>query len=547
MRILVTGADNQFVKEFVTSLVAQQGHVVRVLETSSPQTWPEGVELISGDLRASAVAQESVAGENMVVHMQPWSLAMLPPGDDVERLDMVMRGTRSLTLAAMEAGVNRLVLGSSLGFFDSMPAHWNVDEMWRPRPKPTLEQLLPWLAELSTRELVRLGSMEAVCLRFGIVVDDHTAKEVPFDPRWVHVKDAVQGIERALSFNHESMLDAGRPDWSVFHIMGAGPRSKILHARESGIEERSPSSLAPFCYSPKFDLSLSAGQHGNEQRDERPWQQVLAPTCPIPTRPIRKVVIFGAAGPMGASAAQAMQEGYTLRLADIRPISEATSELQARKEYERIVPPSLDSPHETMIVDVRDPKQVRAACEGMDAIVNCSVLRMDPEEAFRVSAVGPYNMAVAAVQCGIRRFVQTGPLLHLVHGHGSHLWDYQIPVEAPSRPYESLYFNSKYLGQEILRVFAEQYGLEVAVMLFWELANPHEPKRQPPFFVSWADAGRVLRRGLDVPTLPSPYEEFNVSVELPHEKFDHRKIREVLGWVPLDNLDHFWQREPGPI
>ena len=91
----------------------------------------------------------------------------------------------------------------------------------------------------------------------------------------------------------------------------------------------------------------------------------------------------------------------------------------------------------------------------MDAIVNCSVLRDDEVKSFRINAVGPLNMARAAVEFGIRRIVQTSPLLHLVNGHGSHLWDYQIPVEAASRPYASFYFLTKYLGNEILHVFAE--------------------------------------------------------------------------------------------
>ena len=542
MRILVTGVNDWVVRDVVSSLVAQKAYEVRVLEPIEHRAWPEDVEVVAGDLRIPEVARECVTGLDSVLHMQPVSLALLPPGNEAELLDEVMRGTRSLLLAAMDAKVERLILGSTLGFFDRMPEHWCVDERWRPRPDPTMAHLLPWLAELTTRELIRLGTMETICLRFGKVVDSETAEKGPFDPRWVHVNDVIHAIERALCFDHGRMLDAGRPDWSVFHIMGAGPNSKIKHSNATGIEERSTSSSAPFCYVPQVDLSSEVSQREIVEKDSRPWQEILSPPVQIPSRPIRKIVIFGAGGPMGASTARSLMEGYTLRLADIRPIPEVISELKSKNEYQRIVPPSLDPPHETVIVDVRDPEQVMAACEGMDAIANCSVLRMDPVESFRVSAVGPYNMARAAVHYGIRRFVQTGPLLHLVNGHGSHQWDYQIPVEAPSRPYESLYFNSKYLGQEILRVFAEYYGLEVAVMLFCELVNPNKLQHQPPFFISWADAGRALRRGLEIPELPSPYEEFNISVDLPHDKFNHRKIRDVLGWEPVDNLDHFWQK-----
>ena len=541
MRILVTGSDSQLARALTQTLVARSDCTVRVLNPAPDTTVPNGVKTLEGDLREPRVAENAVAQVDIIVHLLPWSLGLLPADDHVERLDTVMRGTRSLMLAAMQDTARRIVLGSTLEFFDRHPAHWHIDELWRPRPDPTLAHLLPWVGELTVRELVRRSHMEAVCLRFGVVVDDATVDSQPFDPRWVHVRDAIHGLERAITFDHAGMLDAGQPDWSVFHIMGAGPQSKIRHGNETGVEERATSASAPFLYKPRIDLGQNAPDCRREIPDRRPWHEILKPPEPVPSRPIRKVVLFGAGGPMGASVIRDLHQNYTLRLADIRPMADAVADLKAREDYDCIIPPRLDAPHEEWIVDVRNPNQVMAACADMDAIVNCSVLRMDPVDAFRVSAVGAYNMARAAVHHGIRRFVQTGPLLHLVHGHGSHLWDYQIPVEAPSRPYESLYFLSKHLGQEILRVFAEYHDLEVAVMLFWELVNPVRPDHKPPFFVSWPDSGRALRRALEVPVLPSPFEAFNVSVDLPHGKFDHSKIRQILGWQPLDNLDHFWQ------
>ncbi len=539
MRILVTGSAAPLAQAAVQTLVARSDFTVRVLNPAPDAPVPKGVETLAGDLREPGIAEKAVAHTDIIVHLLPWSLAWQAPADDVERLDMVMRGTRSLMLAATQASVRRIVLGSTLGFFDRHPAHWHVDELWRPRPDPTLQHLLLWIGELTVRELLRRSHMEAICLRFGTVVDNATVDSQLFDPRWVHIRDAVHGLERAVTFDHAAMLDAGQPDWSVFHIMGAGIWSKIRYGDETGVEERATSASAPFLYEPRIDLGHNAAYHPVQTADDRSWQEILGPPAPVPSRPIRKVVLFGAGGPMGASVIRDMHHNYTLRLADLRPMAEAVADL--KENHDCILPPRLDAPHEEWIVDVRDPDQVMAACAGMDAIVNCSVLRMDPVQAFRVSAIGPYNMARAAVHHGIRRFVQTGPLLHLVHGHGSHLWDYQIPVDAPSRPYESLYFLSKYLGQEILRVFAEHHDLEVAVMLFWELVHPDHPDHKPPFFVSWPDSGRALRRAVEAPSLPSPYEEFNVSVDLPHGKFDHSKIRRVLGWQPLDNLDHFWR------
>ena len=544
MRILLTDARSLLSTRLIEFLNRRQGTAVRVAGREHPDVSSE-VEYLTGELSDKRIAAEAVRDVDAVVHLLPLRLADAFEGGKIsepDAMDLVMRGTRNLIVESVRASVPRVIVGSSLALFDRHPPHWDVTEMWRPRPAPATGELLPWVTELSGRELIRLGTIEAICLRFGHVVDEEEIEGKPFDPRWVHVDDAVHAIDRALAVELSQAIDAGKPEWHVFHIMAPGPNSKIRHGLQTGIEERSTSGSPPFNYTPSRRLEHLAGVLPADPpvKDTRPWQEILAPVNPIRTRPIRKVVLFGAGGPMGAFAAQAMMDGYHVRLADIAPLDWESLD-PARSAHHPMPSSHIEQPHEFVQVDVQDPEQVRAACEGMDAIVNCSVLRDDEVKSFRINAVGALNMARAAVEFGIRRIVQTSPLLHLVNGHGSHLWDYQIPVEAASRPYASLYFLTKYLGNEILRVFAEHHGLEVAVMLYWEMTNPTLPSVKPPFMVSWPDSGRALRRALEVPELPSPFEEFNVSVDMPHGKFDHSKIRRVLGWEPLDNLDHFWQ------
>jgi hypothetical protein len=50
-----------------------------------------------------------------------------------------------------------------------------------------------------------------------------------------------------------------------------------------------------------------------------------------------------------------------------------------------------------------------------------------------------------------------------------------------------------------------------------------------------------LRRALEVTSLPSPYEEMNISADLPHGRFRFDKARRILNWQPHDGLEHFWQ------
>ena len=75
----------------------------------------------------------------------------------------------------------------------------------------------------------------------------------------------------------------------------------------------------------------------------------------------------------------------------------------------------IESEHQTAIVDVANLDQVMEAAEGMDAIINCSVLRPDRKLAFDVSTLGAYNTMHAALAHKIQRVIHTGPFL-AVHG-----------------------------------------------------------------------------------------------------------------------------------
>lgn len=244
---------------------------------------------------------------------------------------------------------------------------------------------------------------------------------------------------------------------------------------------------------------------------------------------------------MAAAAIAALERsgGFTLRLTDVR--------LDTLQPYA--------DRHEIGIVDVTDPNQVMEAAEGMDALVNFTVIRHDVIGAFQVNALGAYNILQAAVAKGIRRVVQTGPYLAQGGYPGDYSADFDIPDDAPPRPGVSdpsfgVYFLTKFLGQEICRVFAEAYGIQVVVLLFAALLNPNDPSLRVgsigPFTVSWDDAGEAIRCALVVPALPRPFEVFHILADLPYGKFTNLKAKTLLGWQPRDNFAHFWRREIQP-
>ena len=133
----------------------------------------------------------------------------------------------------------------------------------------------------------------------------------------------------------------------------------------------------------------------------------------------------------------ALKGHYALRVTDLRPMTEVAA---APPQSPRApIPEVLGPPHENRVVDITDYAQVLAACEGMDAAINVSVVRPHPVLAFQVNMVGAYNVAKACVACGIKRLIHTGPF-HTSLNHNADYWhDFQVEADIPLHPGDDLY------------------------------------------------------------------------------------------------------------
>lgn len=255
------------------------------------------------------------------------------------------------------------------------------------------------------------------------------------------------------------------------------------------------------------------------------------------------VAIFGAGGPVGVAATHFLRDHYILRLTDVRDLATITEPQSPGAPLPEVLPP----PHETRQVDVSDYEQVLEAARGMDALINCTVVRPHLEAAFHVNMIGAYNVAKAAVELGIKRIIHTGPYhLHLDH-NADYWWDFDVPADVPLHPGGDLYAASKFLGGEITRVFAERHGLEVITFLYCHFL-PGDGGDRPdgsglgPFTTSWEDCGSAFLNGLRAPALPNPYEVFFICADLPHGKFSPRKARQLLDWEPRHRFERLWTR-----
>ena len=524
MRIAITGGAGRLGQALATRW--QATHQVRTVDAVPLPPGSSHQDHLAGDLRDPAFAQQAVAAITVLVHLAPIAPAGPAATSDLDRLDVATRGTYQLLLAAADAGVQTVVLGSTLDLFAAYPGAWHVTEQWAPKPAPTPAHLAPYLAECSARELARVLPLQVVCLRLGEVVDETEVEGQPFDGRWLHLDDALQAFEQAIAFEPP---EAARNGWWVYHIPAAGSRTRVplVAASEALLE-----------YAPLHDFQA--------------WwpaeytHQPAAPALPaVESRAIRKVVVFGAGGPLAAATAPLLAETYTLRLTDLRPLADIVAEGKPRTAWSPL-PTLPDPPHETREVDITDYGQVLAACEGMDAIVNCTVIRPEAEGAFRVNCLGAYNVMQAAVAQGIRRVVHTGPQMttqEQITGYG---WDFDVDADVPMRPGTSVYLHSKYMGEEVVRTFAEAQRLEVPAFYFNHFADPDVIKASTwgvdSFTISWNDAALALRRGLEVPSLPRPFELFLINSDLPHRHILNDKARRLLGWQPRDNFEPLWNR-----
>ena len=296
----------------------------------------------------------------------------------------------------------------------------------------------------------------------------------------------------------------------------SGPRVHTPRCEQAG--------RAELGYAPQHDF-----------HDRRPSEAAVPVVQPVPQvrpRPIRKVVIFGAGGPLGSVVAAELAADYELLLTDLQPIEALLANPQQQAPGAPL-PVEPTPPHTWRAVDVCDSAQVMAACADADAIINLSVVRYGVSPSFRVNMLGAYNVMAAAVAHGIQRVVHTGPFMLGDRGAFGYDWDTYIVDDVPPRPgIEWVYIPSKLAGQEICRIFAEHYGLSVPALAFAQFVNPdvEPPHGVAPLSVSWQDAARAVRAALEVETLPHPYEYFHIGVDLPHGVFVTEKAERLLGW-----------------
>jgi len=225
-----------------------------------------------------------------------------------------------------------------------------------------------------------------------------------------------------------------------------------------------------------------------------------------------RVLVTGAAGAIG------------------RPVC---AELARRGDHVRAFDREPSDPsHEVLVGDLVDAEAVRAAAEGMDAIVHLAAF---PNDAPFLELVGPnvlglFQVLDAARAMGVRRVLLASSLQ--VGGKA----DTQLTSEHQNPG--NHYALTKLWAEEMGRMYARRFSLEVVAARFgWMVRSEREARRMLELAYFHAYLSRHDVADFCHAALHAPFTGFAAPFVIGaggHERFDLEPARRLFGWVPRD-------------
>ena len=201
MNVLVTGGAGFIGSSLVRSL-AGDGHAVRVLDDFSTGRKEnlDGVdgdlEVLEGDVRDPAAVARAVAGAEVVHHLAALPSVARSVADPRASHQVNVDGTLNVLLAAVDAGIGRVVYASSSSVYGDTPVLPKHEAMpVSPRSPYAAAKLA---GEAYCRSFARVYPLQTVCLRFFNVFgprQDPASQYAAVVPRFVTRMLAGQAAE----------------------------------------------------------------------------------------------------------------------------------------------------------------------------------------------------------------------------------------------------------------------------------------------------------------------------------------------------------------
>lgn len=249
------------------------------------------------------------------------------------------------------------------------------------------------------------------------------------------------------------------------------------------------------------------------------------------------VVVTGAAGRIGRSAAPLLPAGWRLRLTDLRAGQLPGSGLAVEA------------------LDVTDEAACAAAFEGADAVIHLAGVP-DPaatwEQLLPANVIGTHAVAAAAVAAGVGRLVVCSSLQAV----SAPVAEHQVRSEDPPRP-ANLYGATKGWAELVGSWVAATSGTSVVALRigYFNEQRPPWPGTTPRELAAWLsvrDAAELLRASVEsdlreVDGGPvghgAGFVVVNGTSAGRYRKADVSTTQRVLGYRPLDDA---WAGEPLP-
>jgi uronate dehydrogenase len=195
---------------------------------------------------------------------------------------------------------------------------------------------------------------------------------------------------------------------------------------------------------------------------------------------MKTVLITGAAGDIGTHLRRELAGSYSLRLSDIRPI------------------PALRADEAPAPGDIADLADMIRVTSGVDAIVHLGGVSAEAEwePILQANIIGCYNVFEAARRNGVKRIL----FATSNHAVGFYRRDETIDHTVYPRP-DSRYGLSKVFGEQVGRLYADKYGLEVFCLRIGNVNPKPVDKRRLSIWISPRDLAQLIRIGVDHPDI----------------------------------------------
>ena len=211
-------------KVAVTGAAGMLGQALLPRLAGSHEVHP--TDIVGTDVRADVLDRDDMrrlcTGADMVIHLAcaAWRSELSDAENETRILDTRLKGTYNLLEAALEAGVCRVIQISDVCIYSGYDEEIAVSEDFVPLPDTTAMQQSVYLSESIARAFSRRRPGLVLTLRLGELVEAHELRaDAVFDPAWLDVDDAVDGIVRALEVERYDSVES----WGLYNLTADHP------------------------------------------------------------------------------------------------------------------------------------------------------------------------------------------------------------------------------------------------------------------------------------------------------------------------------------